>query len=151
MKETFKTGNFNEWEAVITKHLPKIIKEIREDVVTSVDDIIKEMLGNTENVEKESINIIPIFNFNNIPRIQNNTSNNTSYNKNLTLKEVITKIQCNVEYVVQDFKAENIPEDIIHKDEETIKNSFTYNIPVEVKINTKTGNLSLKFEFYLGE
>lgn len=143
MKESFRKGNFNEWEELFNAKLPFIIKEIREDVVPSIDAILLEMLGNVSTVEKDSIDLYPVFNQSNLP---NQYADSTQVS---LLSNFIPFIECKLCYSIQDFKADNIPQDIIQKDIDTIKEAFLNTVPREVTLDIKTGELTFIFRFEL--
>lgn len=128
MNKSFKKGNFNGWETLAKEILPECIDTIRTQIVPAIDSIFVEMLGNTESVEKETINIYPKF-----------------------LNEVLESLDCKIEYTVKDFMGDDIPAELVVKDEETIKDTFLSDTPLSVKINTDNGLVSIVFNFPMGE
>lgn len=128
MNKSFKKGNFNGWETLAKEVLPECIDTIRTQIVPAIDSLFVEMLGNTDSVEKETINIYPKF-----------------------LNEVLESLDCKIEYIVRDFMGDDIPAELVVKDEETIKNTFLSNTPQSVKINTDNGLVSIVFNFPMGE
>ena len=128
MNKSFKKGNFNGWETLARETLPECVNTIRTQIVPALDSIFVEMLGNTDSVEKETINIYPKF-----------------------LNEVLESLDCKIEYTVRDFMGDNIPAELVVKDEETIKNAFLTFIPQSVSINTDNGLVSIVFNFPMGE
>ena len=128
MNKSFKKGNFNGWETLAKEVLPECIDTIRTQIVPAIDGLFVEMLGNTESVEKETINIYPKF-----------------------LNEVLESLDCKIEYTVRDFMGDDIPAELVVKDEETIKDAFLKDIPQSVKINTDNGLVSIVFNFPMGE
>lgn len=128
MNKSFKKGNFNGWETLAKEVLPECIDTIRTQIVPAIDSLFVEMLGNTEFVEKETINIYPKF-----------------------LNEILESLDCKIEYTVRDFMGDDIPAELVVKDEETIKDTFLSNTPLSVKINTDNGLVSIVFNFPMGE
>lgn len=130
MQSQFQKGNYNEWDTTITKTIPDIDTELRNTFLPKLDGALKSMLGGYTSFTREELNAYPF------------------------LEETkFTGVCVEITYIVDDFHVQNVPEEAVHTDEESLQNYLTEGNTIikELKINTNTGELKITVVFSFNE
>lgn len=132
IKNQFSSGNYNSWDELVRITLPSINKEIREEIIPTLDETLKSMLGYgaEEGISKQSIDVSQLFDDNQI-----------------------TGLKFELVYLVEEFHSPEAPDSAVVEDCEYIKATVsTDRIKAsEVTIDINKGILKLTFEILFEE
>lgn len=120
----FKSGNYNAFESLVKEVLPSKSDLIRYEILLQIENTLKSMLGNLDNVRGESLDITQICN-----------------------RQGLQGFNCNIVYQVLDFKVPEAPKDAIQEDIESISNNISREDAhlKSVNIDTEQGLLSITY------
>lgn len=125
---TFSTGNYNEFEELVTLKMPGVSETIRNNILPRIENVLNSMLKGMRGVKGKSLNVEPLINQNNF-----------------------TGFVCTIIYEVEDFNVPEAPKEAIQEDVDNISKAIADEINhlKEVTINTSTGLLTIVYEIPL--
>ena len=126
----FKAGNYNKFEALVTKKIPSVNTLIRTQILPSIENSLKSMLDTLEGVEGKNLNVSQIVD-----------------------KDGLTGFTCAIVYDVEAFKVPEAPPEAIQEDQDALANSLTGSGAhlKDISINTNEGSLFIEYEIPLQE
>lgn len=125
---TFSTGNYNEFEELVTLKMPGVSETIRNNILPKIENVLNSMLKGMRGVRGKSLNVEPSINQNNF-----------------------MGFICTIIYEVEDFNVPEAPKEAIQEDVDNISKAIADEINhlKEVTINTSTGLLTIVYEIPL--
>lgn len=125
---TFSTGNYNEFEELVTLKMPGVSETIRNNILPKIENVLNSMLKGMKGVKGKSLNV------------------ELSINQNSFMGFI-----CTIIYEVEDFNVPEAPKEAIQEDVDNISKAIADEINhlKEVTINTSTGLLTIVYEIPL--
>lgn len=128
MASTFKSGNYNTFEILTKERIPSVGDLIRYTILPQIEDTLTTMLGDSQGVEGDSINVSQIVD-----------------------KRGLQGFLCKIVYGVEAFKVPEAPQDAIQEDTENLIKSLSREDAhlKNLNIDVQQGKLSLDYEISL--
>ena len=125
ISQTFTSGNFNDWDHLVSTVLPAKNMILRQEIITTIDNVLLTMLGANASIQKTSIDATEICNRNSL-----------------------SAVRFKLIYTVGDFNAPEAPKAAVDKDvrvitEALLRDDFKL---LQVNIDINSGQLLIEYE-----